>query len=316
MRRAAAAVVLLALCLLASSCGSEKQGNGSRPSPTPTIDAPVTHGPLTVTDMAGREVRVPDTVSRVVAITPSAADFALALGLQVVGRTSDVPATAVAGVPTVGSSLSPDFNAIAALKPDLVIGDSAFGGARMRDFARFVYPVYLLRVSNYEDVLFALGALGEATGRTQQGRDAATALAIEAEALVQQVVGRASPTVIILTGSGREVYAGSEATYIGSLVKKLGGTNLLAEAAAGAPIAGFGTVEVTAVATKNPDVVLILASGVGGLAAQITASPAWANSKAVRDRRVFELDINAFLRAPGPGVVKSLAALADLLYPR
>ena len=316
MRRAAAA--LLALCLLASSCGSEKQGSGLRPSPTPTIDAPVTHGPLTVTDMAGREVRVPDTVSRVVAITPSAADFALALGLQVVGRTFDVPATAVAGVPTVGSSLSPDFNAIAALKPDLVIGDSAFGGARMRDFARFVYPVYLLRVANYEDVLFALGALGEATGRTQQGRDAAMALAlaIEAEALVQQVVGRASPTVIILTGSGREVYAGSEATYIGSLVKKLGGTNLLAEAAAGAPIAGFGTVEVTAVATKNPDVVLILASGAGGLAAQITASPAWANSKAVRDRRVFELDINAFLRAPGPGVVKSLAALADLLYPR
>ena len=289
MRRAAAA--LLALCLLASSCGSEKQGSGLRPSPTPTIDAPVTHGPLTVTDMAGREVRVPDTVSRVLAITPSAADFALALGLQVVGRTSDVPATAVAGVPTVGSSLSPDFNAIAALKPDLVIGDSAFDGARMRDFARFVYPVYLLRVANYEDVLFALGALGEATGRTQQGRDAATALAIEAEALVQQVVGRASPTVIILTGSGREVYAGSEATYIGSLVKKLGGTNLLAEAAAGAPIAG-------------------------GLAAQITASPAWANSKAVRDRRVFELDINAFLRAPGPGVVKSLAALADLLYSR
>ena len=87
-------------------------------------------------------------------------------------------------------------------------------------------------------------------------------------------------------------------------------------AAAGAPIAGFGTVEVTTVAARNPDVVLTLPSGAGGLAAQVVASPAWAGSKAVKKHRVFELDSNTFLRAPGPGVVKARQLLADLLYPR
>ncbi|MEP6872716.1 MAG: ABC transporter substrate-binding protein [Anaerolineaceae bacterium] len=266
--------------------------------------------------MVGRDLRVPDSLNRVVAITPSAAEFAVALGLVVVGRTTDAAFAPVASATTVGSSLAPDFNAIAALQPDLVIGDTAFDGARLQDFERFAYPVFLLKVSSYEDVLLALGALGDATGRVPQARDAATALAIEVDSLVQQFTGRPSPTVVILTGSGREVYAGSNQTYIGSLVKELGGTNLLAEAATGAPIAGFATVEVTAIASRNPSVVLTLASGSGGLAAQIIASPAWANSRAVKDRRVFELDTNAFLRAPGPGVLKALQTLADLLYAR
>lgn len=51
-----------------------------------------------------------------------------------------------------------------------MIGDTAYDGARLRDFDRFAYPVFLLRVASYEDVPLALGALGDATGRTQQGR--------------------------------------------------------------------------------------------------------------------------------------------------
>ncbi|MEP7216645.1 MAG: ABC transporter substrate-binding protein, partial [Anaerolineaceae bacterium] len=216
--RAVACTALISLSLLYVSCGSEKPSTGPRPSPTATVEAQVTLGNRSVTDMVGRALRVPDSLSRVVAITPSAADFAAALGLDVVGRSTDAAAPAVAAAPTVGSSLAPDFNAIAALKPDLVIGDAAFDGARLRDFERFAYPVFLLKVSSYDDVLLALVALGDAIGRTQQGRDAAAAIEIGVADLVRPLARNVPPTVIILTGSGREVYAGSDQTYIGSLV--------------------------------------------------------------------------------------------------
>ena len=138
------ALPLAGIGVLFASCGGERQATAPRPTPRPTIDAKVTLGTRAVTDMTGRELHVPEFVNRVVAITPSAADFALALGLELVGRTSDSAGTAVASTTTVGSSLSPDFNAIAALKPDLVIGDTAYDGARLRDFDRFAYPVFLL----------------------------------------------------------------------------------------------------------------------------------------------------------------------------
>ena len=177
------ALPLAGICVLFASCGGERQATAPRPTPKPIIDAKVTLGTRAVTDMTGRELHVPEFVNRVVAITPSAADFALALGLELVGRTSDSAGTAVASTTTVGSSLSPDFNAIAALKPDLVIGDTAYDGARLRDFERFAYPVFLLRVSSYEDAPLALGALGDATARTQQGRACSAPLRILADLL-------------------------------------------------------------------------------------------------------------------------------------
>jgi iron complex transport system substrate-binding protein len=129
------------------------------------------------------------------------------------------------------------------------------------------------------------------------------------------VASKPAPRVLLLTGAGTEVYAGSDATYAGSLLKKLGATNVLGAAPTGAPIAGFGVVEVSQVATTNPDVILIIPSGTGGLADEIQSSPLWAGVPAVKNGRVFEVDRQVYLRAPGPRVAGALEELAALLYP-
>ncbi|MEO8538995.1 MAG: ABC transporter substrate-binding protein [bacterium] len=305
-----------ALCLAIVACGTEAPAVPGRPSPTATIGSANPTGPRTVTDMTGRAVSVPETVRSVVALSPSAADFAVSLGLEVLGRTTDTPESAAPGAKPVGSAISPDFNAIAALKPDLVIADAAYQAGRTRDFDRFAYPVFMLKAGSYVEVLAALTALGAATGHPEEAATTRAALEERATKAAQAARTHAtSPTVLILTGGGRDVFGGSTATYLGNLVQVLGATNVLGAVADGGPIPGFGVVDVAQSAVLNPDVVLILPSGQGGLAAQIRAEKAWTNTPALRQNRIHDLDTALFLRSPGPRVGEALEVLLALLWP-
>ena len=315
-RGSAIAAVLLAGSLL-GACGKEPEKVPERPSPTATaVTTTQTGDSRTVTDQAGRTVAMPMEVRTVAALSPAAADFATALGLTVVARTTDTAADAYPGARAAGSAISPDFNAVAAADPDLVLADAAYQSGRTRDFDRFSKPVYVFKAASYSEVLTTLTALGEATGKQEVAAAARTGL----EARANEAVSRArakggSPKVLVLTGGGRDVFGGGAGTYIGSLLSLLGATNVLGSVADGGPIPGFGVIDVSAAAALNPDAVLLLPSGQGGLAEQIKASKAWAEVPAVKQGRVVDLDTTLFLRAPGPRAREALEKLVALLWP-
>ncbi len=314
-------VLLLAVAsaaLLIAACGSERQTAPPRPTPTPTLAGAPAQGARTVTDMAGRQVAVPGRVERVVVTAPAAADYALALGLQVIGQPSDAPP--IPGAQPVGTTLSPDFPAIAALAPDLVIGDAAIQGARIADFDRFTVPVYLVRATDYLAILDALDRLGEALDRAEEA--AAARAAIEERVVGAALAARerragASPLrVLVLTGAGRDVFAAGASTYIGNLLSMLGAENALATPPDGGPLPGFGVIDPGQAALVAPDVVLVLPAGDGGLDTLIRQDPAWANTPAVRNGRVHAIDRLLFLRAPGPRIAEAAELLLELLWPR
>lgn len=311
--------LLLAIPLLLGliACGNGAPPAAPRPTPTPTLvpASPSTDG-ATVTDMAGRQVRVPSAVDTVVALSPAAAEFALALGLEVVGRTTD--AADIAGLedtPAVGSALFPDFNAAAALDPDLLIADAVFQGGRERDFERFPYPVFVMSVPTLSDVSAGFVALGAATGREAEAAAEASRIQDEIDDVIASVRGEGPVRVLILTGGGRDIYAASDDSYIGSMVTALGAENVLGAEPQGAPIPGFGLAEPAHVAVHDPDVVLLLSIEEGALAAELLALPEWAANQAVINDRLVELDTGDYLRNPGPRAPVALAALAEILYP-
>lgn len=316
--RWAIAALALAAAIFAG-CGEADDPVPSRPTPTPTIEASGARQERSVIDMAGRQVLVPATVRRVAAMSPSAAEFAAVLGLETVTRSSDTPESAAPGAKVAGSAISPDFNAIAAAKPDLVIADTAFQSGRTRDFDRFGYPVFILKAASYSDVLAAVSALGEASGETEKAAAARQSIEERANATIERAQARAAagaaPKVLILTGGGRDVFGGGTSTYAGSLVEALKGTNVLGATPQGGPIEGFGVIESAQAATLKPDVVLVLSSGQGGLAAQIRADAAWANTSAALRGRIYDLDTSMFLRSPGPRAAEALEALFALLWP-
>ena len=300
-----------AAAALAAACGEAEPPVAPRPTATATIEGGAQRGEVEVTDMVGRTVNVPSDVRRVVALSPSALEYAAAFELEVVGRASDATyPPGAASAAAVGSTIAPKFDEIAALEPDLVIGDAGLQGALRKSFDAFPYPVFLINVTNYEQSLEAFRAVGEAIGQRERGDELAADAEAQVAAAKASIVGKVQPKVLILTGSGRDVYAGGDASYAGSLVKELGATNVMGAAPQGAPIAGFGLVEVEQAATTTPDVVLLVAGAQSDLRTQIEASPAWSES----DANVVALDPNLFLRSPGARVGEAVSVLAREMY--
>lgn len=306
-------------CALAvAACGEEEPPVPPRPSATATVVVTAPAASRTVTDMTGRTVALGETIRRVVVLSSSAADYAAALGLNVVGRTSDVDESAAPGSTVAGSTLSPDFNAVARLAPDLVIADAAVHGSRTPDFDRFGLPVFVLKAADYNAILDALTVLGQATGREAQA--AAASEAIKARVLAASLDARTKaagspPRVLILTGGGLDVFAAGSNTYAGNLLSILGAENVLGATPEGGPLPGFGVVEVAQAAELAPDVVIVLPSGAGGITETILAAPEWAGTPAIRNGAIRTLDTGLFLRSPGPRIAEAVETLADALWP-
>ncbi|MCK5735005.1 MAG: ABC transporter substrate-binding protein, partial [Spirochaetaceae bacterium] len=93
-------------------------------------DDPVSQtGTITVTDHYGREVSLDSPAETIVSLSPGITEtiFALGYGDRLLGRTSycDYPPEA-ASIPSVGSLMEPDIEAITAISPDIVIASTHF----------------------------------------------------------------------------------------------------------------------------------------------------------------------------------------------
>lgn len=314
MRRAAL-LAAAALAAALAACGQERAPVPARPTLTPTVAGPPAAAATAraARDMLGREVGLPATVARVVALSPTAYDLLAALGIEPVAATSDAPPSG--GGTAIGRTLSPDFHAIAALAPDLVLADARYHRVLLPDLQAFPAPVFFVDVNGYADVLAALRAVGAALGREERAAGLVEGIERQVGALRARLGGQPSPRVLVLTGMERDLYAAGPQTYVGDLLRLLGATNVAGEAPAGALLPGFAAIAPGEAARLAPDVVLVIPAGTGTLADELRADPAWAAVPAVAAGRVYALDLRRFLRAPGPSVVDALAELARLLYP-
>jgi len=125
LRRSAGAL-LVSLLLVAGGCGGSSESG--EPSGT---SAASQSGTRTVTDVEGTDVEVPASPQRVVALSEPTLDGVLALGVTPVGTItgrgqSTVPhylLDEAGDIPVLGGVAQPNYEAIAAAKPDLILVD-------------------------------------------------------------------------------------------------------------------------------------------------------------------------------------------------
>ena len=146
--------LLAVLALLAAACGDDDDvsaaDDGTEEPAAPSEDSESTDdedesgtdGTRTFVDVAGEEIEVPDVPERIVAIHDiNAGVQLLSLGAPVVGiATRDDGARAdvtryfdLEGIEEVGLTYEPNIEAIAALEPDLIVGEG-YEGAGMDQF--------------------------------------------------------------------------------------------------------------------------------------------------------------------------------------
>ena len=179
----------------------------------------------TQTDDLGRALTLTQPARRILSLSPATTEnlFALGAGSVVVGATSacDFPAEAQK-LPRVGDFTRPSYEKILALKPDLIVFDSAtVGKPEVESFAaRVRVPVFVQCSRAVADVPRHLEALGQLTGKS------ATALAAQVRrALASRPPSKPVPVLVEISAS--PLYAVGPGSFVDDLIRVAGGQNVV-----------------------------------------------------------------------------------------
>ncbi len=214
---------------------------------------------IRITDDAGLEVHLPAPARRIVSLAPHITEllFAAGAGDRVVGVVaySDFPPAAKA-LPQVGGYTNVDMEAIAALKPDLVVAwKSGNRNAHLDRLAALGVPVYINEPRNLDDVARSLEVLGQLADSTPEASTAARNFRTRLGALRTRYASLA-PVRTFYQVWDRPLMTINGKHLIGDVIRLCGGDNVFAELEQLAP-----TVSVEAVLAANPEAVV--ASGMG-----------------------------------------------------
>lgn len=258
---------------------------------------------------------VPAAGERVVSLTPSATEALAALGATDVIVGVDTYSTypdQVKALPKVGSFLAPDVDAIARLRPTLVVADDIHDSAIAALGDVGVTRVVRLPMHTLPDVLTALRSLGELLGRqaaaTAKVQEIERAIDAARAATAARGAGPAPRVLAIIDrepgGIGGLVAAGT-GSWVDELLALIGADNALAGAGARYP-----KLALEDVLRAAPDV--ILDASYAADATQPLLPWAGVDVPAVKAGRVVVAK-ESYVLAPSPRVAEALAAVARVL---
>jgi len=272
-------------------------------------------------DGVGPAVDDDQAPQRIVSLAPSLTEtlFALGLGDRVVGVTRFCAyPPEVRPVPKVGGHLDPNFEAIVALEPDLVVAIPSSHESRLRLES---LGIRVLEVDQHdvESVLESLSAVAEACGVPERG----AALRVELESRLAKVVSAVAavprPRAVVVVGhqvgegAVRSVWAAGRDTFYDGVLQIAGGVN-----AVDGGLARYPELSREGLSALDPDVVLDVIAGVEDRDLDLEAvRQGWmrlTELRAVREYRVNVLEGDQMV-VPGPRLPEMVEAVAQALHP-
>jgi ABC-type Fe3+-hydroxamate transport system substrate-binding protein len=241
---------------------------------------------------------------RIVALVPSLAEDAFAIGANVVGVSKFVDNVPQARtLPKVADFQSIDAERIIALHPDAVVGIPS-QSQLTAPLRRAGIRVVLVPDDTYDDIFTGLRAVGDLAGRRPQADALVARLQAETASLRARAV-RARPRVFVVLGVA-PVWTAGPSSFVGTLIAFAGGVDAAADLRA-----PWGEYSEEALLRAQPDV--LVAAGDAGVGSAFEREP-WRSLPAVREHRVFVVTdprIDTALFRPGPHYNEGLRWLLE-----
>ena len=258
-----------------------------------------------------RERAVARTARRIVSLSPSTTEalFAVGAGSRLVGRSRycDYPPE-VLRLPQVGGYVDPSFEAIFALRPDLVRGARGPAGAAVADrFSSRGVATYFPSTETFVEIDEMILGLGVRTETQPRARDVVTELHARLERLELSLVDQPVVRALLVFGLEPIVVAGP-GSFPDEMLRHARATNAVTQGGR------YPTLGIERVLALDPDVVLNATMAEQHSADRIGPNvPGWSKVGAVRRGRVVAIADETVLR-PGPRVVEGLEVLARVLH--
>lgn len=254
---------------------------------------------------------------RLVATSPAVAQICNRLELDLVGvcQTSGTLPERYQDLPKVGLAMNPDLEILKSLEPDYILSPNSLESDLQPKYASIGVKSLFLNLKSVDGMYAAIEGLGKKFRREQQ----AQAMLDEFDAFMAEYrtknAGKDSPRVLVLMGLPGSYIVATDNSYVGSLVKLAGGTNVYGDGDG----QEFLTANTEDMQQKDPDIILRAAHALPDkvkqmFAEEFSTNDVWKHFRAVQDGRVYDLDSSLFNMSANFSYSEALQALQPMLY--
>ena len=303
MERIPFSAALAAVTLLFAACGDDSQVASDAPQATSTATAAATAPAADVSTLPS----VPSP-TRIISLSPTGTEmlFAIGAGDQVlaIDDQSNYPPEALQK-PHDLSGFEPNVEAIAALKPDLVVIADDFTGLTKQlealDLTVWSGPA----ATSFDNVYEQIEQLGALTGHVGEAAELVLKMQTDIDAAVKSAPKPAQP-LSYYHELDNTYYSITENTFIGQVYSLFG---LQSIADFQEVSSDYPQLSAEAIISSDPDFIFLGDGNFGESPETVAARPGWESLKAVVDDNVVVVDADISSRW-GPRIVDYIAAIS------
>ncbi|WP_318617266.1 heme ABC transporter substrate-binding protein IsdE [Sporosarcina sp. YIM B06819] len=257
------------------------------------------------------------TEDRIVATTVALTEIMDALELDLVGIPSsykDLPKR-YEGAKEVGNPMSPDMEMLLSLKPTEILSVTTLQYDLQEMFDERNIDMTYVDLESIDAMHSEILKLGEKYDRQAQAQAIVDQFEEKVVEIEQTVEGKEQPSVLILMGIPGSYLVATEHSYIGDLVKRSGGKNVIT----GEDVE-FLSSNTEYLQQAKPDIILRAAHGMPDEVVKMfddefRTNDVWKHFEAVKNDRVYDLDELLFGTTGNLAAVEALDELQKMLYP-
>lgn len=308
---------LLAMCVMTAmfvaGCGKNNNAEGTKDTVVQESNDDVTQEPVGTEEEAEEEAT---EIGNVVASSVAIVEILDAMGVPMVGvptSSYELPESVVDAT-RIGNPMSPDIEVIASLEPDVVVSVDSLSADLTDQFKVLGADVVFANLSSYQGVKDTIISLGDYFGLKEKAAELIAGFEAKEAGIAASVEGKEAPTVLIIFGAGTSFMSASEDTYVGDLVKRVGGVNIITDAPS-----AFSPVDMEYLAAQNPDFILFMShanpqDSLEAFKTEVESNPAWDNFEAVQNDRLIALENGYFGMSANLLATDAMEKLVDILY--
>ncbi|MHA6258532.1 heme ABC transporter substrate-binding protein IsdE [Sporosarcina sp. CAU 1771] len=255
--------------------------------------------------------------NRIIATTVALTEVMDALEIDLVGIPSsykDLPKR-YEGAREVGNPMSPDMEMLLSLKPTEILSVTTLKYDLESLFEERKIDMTYVNLESIDAMHSEILALGEKYNRSEQAEAIINRFEEKVFEINKNAEGRAQPSVLILLGIPGSYLVATEHSYIGDLVKRSGGKNVIT-----GETVEFLSSNTESLQQAKPDIILRAAHGmpeevIKMFDEEFKTNDVWKHFEAVKNNRVYDLDELLFGTTANLAAARALDELQKMFYP-
>lgn len=214
----------------------------------------------------------------------------------------------------IGNPMSPDMEVITSLNPTVIVSVDSLQDSLKAEFEKVSAETEFINLSSYQGLKNSIKRLGTRFGKEEGATSLIKKLEEKEKNINAKIQDKSSPTVLVLFGTGKSFMAASNTSYVGDLVRYVGGTNIIEN-----DKTPFIPVDMEYLSDKDPDYILLMShanreQALKSFKDEFEMNKVWQNFSAVKEDRVVALPTHYFGMSANLLAGEALEQLQEILY--